>query len=142
MKITKLILVLAFTCLAYLSPLHAALQTGEPAPSFSLPGMDGETHDLSDYKGKYVVLEWFNHGCPFVRKHYDSGNMQQLQENYTEKEVVWLMIVSSAPGKQGYLSPEDAKERYEKENAQATNLLLDPDGEVGRMYAAKATPHM
>lgn len=115
---------------------------GETAPEFTLPDTDGEAHSLSDYEGKYVVLEWLNFGCPFVQKHYGSGNMQKLQENYTDKGVVWLSIVSSAEGKQGYYPPEEMKVQKEKHNGNMTALLMDPSGEVGKTYGAKVTPHM
>jgi hypothetical protein len=97
---------------------------------------------LSDLKGKIVVLEWLNHGCPFVRKHYDSGNMQTLQKKYVEKNVIWLSIISSAVGKQGHVDEKEAlKEKIENKSA-ASNVLLDPEGKVGKLYEAKTTPHM
>lgn len=109
---------------------------------FSLKGHDGKTYSLSDYKGKIVVLEWFNHGCPFVRKHYDSSNMQNLQKKYKNK-VVWLTINSSNVGKQGYLKDTvAAKKIYEQEEMESKALLIDTDGTVGRRYKAKTTPHM
>lgn len=115
---------------------------GESAPNFTLPDTDGEQHNLADYEGKYVVLEWLNFGCPFVGKHYGSGNMQQLQETYTDKGVVWLSIVSSAEGKQGYYPPEEMKAQKEKHNGNMSAILMDPSGEVGKKYGAKVTPHM
>ena len=120
----------------------AAVKTGVAAPTFSLEDVEGKTHSLKDYKGKHVVLEWFNPECPFVRKHYDSKNMQTLQKDFTKKGVVWLAIDSSKEGKQGYLTPEDGKEAIKKEGASPTALLLDPNGKVGRLYGAKTTPHM
>lgn len=114
-----------------------ALETGTPAPDFTLGNVK-----LSDYKGKVVVLEWLNHGCPFVRKHYDSGNMQALQKKYTEKDVVWLSIVSSAPGKQGHVDEKGAQNEKTTNKSGATNVLLDPTGKVGQLYGAKTTPHM
>lgn len=124
------------------SPAIAAPEVGEPAPGFTAMDTQGTEHSLSDFKGKYVVLEWFNHECPYVRKHYDTKNMQSLQEKYTEKGVVWLAINSSAPGKQGHLTKESGSERIAKEGAEPTALLLDPEGEVGKLYDAKTTPHM
>jgi len=124
------------------SPSAFSLSTGKTAPDFSLPDADGKTHKLSSYRGKYVILEWFNHECPFVRKHYDSNNMQNIQKELTQKEVVWLTINSSAPKKQGHLTPQKAKKVIQEENAKATALLLDPEGKVGRLYNAKTTPHM
>lgn len=121
----------------------AAVTIGDPAPDFSLTGSDGETHSLNQYQGRTVVLEWTNHGCPYVRKHYDSGNMQALQKKYTDQEVVWLAVASSAPGKQGHLaSPEEAQQTLEQNNAHATALLMDPSGDTGRAYGASSTPHM
>jgi peroxiredoxin len=115
---------------------------GEAAPNFSLKDANGQTHTLSDLKGKYVVLEWVNFGCPFVRKHYNSGNMSSLQKAYTAKNVVWLSICSSAPGKQGYFEGEELKAEIATMKAVPSAYLLDSDGTVGRLYAAKATPTM
>jgi len=115
---------------------------GEAAPGFTLPDTTGQNHSLSDFSGKYVVLEWLNHDCPFVRKHYDSGNMQKLQKTYVEKGVIWLSICSSAPGKQGAYSAADANKINEEKGGAATAILLDPEGNVGRSYGAKVTPHM
>lgn len=118
-----------------------ALQSGQPAPNFKLPGSHGEV-ELSKLKGKYVLLEWYNDGCPFVRKHYDVSNMQALQKKYKD-QVVWLSINSSAPGKQGYLADASvALKKYNEEKMASQNLLLDPNGKVGRAYGAKTTPHM
>ena len=115
---------------------------GQPAPAFTLPDSNGQTHSLSDFSGQLVVLEWVNFDCPYVRKHYESGNMQALQERYTEQGVTWLMINSSAPGKQGNFEPAEINRRLAAHNAHPTAYLLDPDGTVGRSYGAKATPHM
>ena len=126
-------------------PLLAQTQDpeiGAPAPAFSLPDTDGATHTLSDYSGKWVVLEWLNYGCPFVQKHYRSGNMQALQERYTEQGVVWFSVVSSAPGKQGYYPPEEMKVQNQENGNQATAVLLDPEGTVGIAYGAATTPQM
>ena len=113
-----------------------------PAPGFTLHDAQGGTHTLSDYKGKYVILEWVNFDCPFVRKHYGSGSMQELQRTMTAKGVVWLSICSSAPGKQGYFEGDALKERIATEQASPTAYLVDPDGNVGKLYSAKTTPHM
>ena len=102
----------------------------------------GKTQTLSQYKGKYVVLEWFNPECPFVKKHYGSGNMQKLQEEFTGKGVVWLTIDSSAPGKEGNLTADQANAKMSEWKTNSTALLLDPDGKAGRTYGAKNTPHM
>ena len=119
-----------------------AVEIGKPAPDFSLADTDGKTRTLSSFKGKYVVLEWTNFDCPFVRKHYDSGNMQKLQETYTAKGVVWLRICSSAEGKQGHYAAKDTAERIAREKSMATAYLADGSGAVGRSYGAKTTPHM
>jgi len=114
----------------------------EPAPGFTLVDIGGKEHTLSAYKGKYVVLEWSNWDCPFVKKHYSSDNMQNLQKQYGDKKVVWLTICSSAPGKQGYYDADDHKKRYDKSGSEAAAYLIDADGAVGRSYGAKTTPHM
>jgi peroxiredoxin len=120
----------------------APAAVGSSAPDFSLQDSNGKTHTLAEHKGKYVVLEWTNPQCPFVVKHYGSGNMQKVQKMAKEKGVVWLTIDSSAPGKEGYLSGEDAKKARAGNYAEASALLLDPEGKVGKLYGAKATPHM
>jgi peroxiredoxin len=134
--------------IALLTATVASLQAagspnvGAAAPVFSLKDSNGRGHSLSDFKGKYVVLEWFNPGCPFVKKHYDSGNMQTLQQTYTRKEVIWLTIDSSAPGKQGHLTPEEAQKQMAAWDMHPTALLFDPDGTVGHEYGATNTPNM
>lgn len=128
---------LASTVLAAESP-----RVGTAAPDFSLPDATGKMHKLSDYKGKYVVLEWFNPECPFVKKHYNSENMQKLQQEAASRDLVWLSIDSSAPGKEGNLSPEAAKKIVADWKIKSAALLLDPDGKVGQAYGAKNTPHM
>lgn len=136
--------ILAVIFLFTTPPAFAAGQaeTGKPAPAFTLPDADGVSRSLSDYRGKIVVLEWTNHECPYVRKHYDSGNMQALQEEAASGDVIWLTIASSAPGMQGHTTPEQAKMIIEKEGAKAAARLLDPEGRVGNLYGAKTTPHM
>jgi len=135
-------------CIAALSlivatpSLRAEAPVNKPAPDFTLLGSDGKTHHLSDYKGKFVVLEWTNKDCPFVRKHYGSGNMQKLQKEYTAKGVAWLTIISSAPGKEGYVTASEANEVKEKQDSAPTAILLDSEGTVGRTYGAKTTPDM
>jgi len=121
---------------------NAGVEVGKPAPDFTLPDCTGKNVSLSDFKGKTVVLEWVNHGCPFVVKHYGSGNMQKLQANATAKGAVWLSICSSAPGKQGHMPPADAAKKYEEVKSAATAYLLDESGEVGKKYGAKRTPEM
>ena len=120
----------------------AAPKVGEPAPDFTLTGADGKSHSLADYQGKYVVLEWTNHDCPFVKKHYKSGNMQAQQKELTGKGAVWLSIVSSAPGKQGHVDAAKANDLTKTRGAAPTAVLLDPSGDVGKKYDAKTTPHM
>jgi peroxiredoxin len=123
-------------------PPVATARAGAPAPSFSAPDIAGKTVRLGDYAGKIVVLEWTNDGCPFVGKHYYSGNMQGLQQKYTAAGVVWLTVASSAPGEQGYVTPAEAKSDLARWRATPTDFLLDPEGVVGRLYDARATPHM
>jgi peroxiredoxin len=120
----------------------AAPKVGEPAPDFTLTDLQGKQHSLADFKGKYVVLEWNNPDCPFVHKHYDSGNMQKLQQEAEKKGAVWLTINSGAQGKQGAYSPEKLQQILKEKNASPTAYLLDPEGKVGRAYQAKTTPHM
>lgn len=132
----------SFAALLFAASAAAAPKLGEPAPAFTLPGSDGKSHALSQYQGKYVVLEWTNHECPFVRKHYTSGNMQGLQKELTGKGAVWLSIVSSAKGKQGHVDAQTAAELTASRKAAPTAVLLDPSGDVGRKYEAKTTPHM
>ena len=117
-------------------------KVGAPAPVFALKGADGKKHSLSQYTGKYVVLEWTNPNCPFVHKFYDSGTMQGLQKKETGQGVIWLRINSSAQGKEGYQSVSDAA-AYEKDKGVAsTATLLDPTGKVGHLYGARTTPNM
>ena len=125
-----------------LSMAVSAKLVDAPAPDFTLLNTQGEKVQLSDFKGKHVVLEWTNHLCPYVVKHYSSDNMQGLQRKYTDKDVVWLSIISSAPGKQGYVEANEADELTSSRKAAPTHVLFDPTGEVGKMYSAKTTPHM
>src|ERR1700730_18477992 len=115
---------------------------GSAAPDFSAPDANGKTQSLSEYKGKYVVLEWFNPECPFVKKHYGSDNMQKLQGEYTRRGVVWLTIDSNAPGTEGNLTPEQAQKVMVSWKTKQTALLLDPESRVARSYGAKNTPDM
>ncbi len=115
---------------------------GQPAPNFKLLGGDGKEHSLAHYKGKYVVLEWTNPGCPFVHKFYDSGTMQKLQKDETGKGVVWLRINSGAEGHEGYQTVSDLASYVKSENVNATQSLIDADGKVGHAYGARTTPHM
>lgn len=115
---------------------------GKQAPLFKATTYEGTTVSLGEFKGKTVVLEWKNHKCPFVKKHYSKNNMQQLQKSLTQKGVIWLSIISSAPGKQGHLSPQECKTQIETEQSFASTVLLDESGKIGRLYDAKTTPHM
>ena len=115
---------------------------GSAAPDFSVSDSKGKAQSVSQYKGKYVVLEWFNPDCPFVKKHYGGGNMQKLQEEFTGKGVVWLSIDSAAPGKEGNLTSEQAEKKTAELKMHSTALILDPDAKAARAYAAKNTPHM
>jgi len=119
-----------------------AAAVGKSAPDFTVKDMNGKEQKLSDYKGKFVVLEWLNYGCPFVGKHYGSGNMQSLQKEWTGKGVVWLSVISSAPGEQGNSSGTKALADYKAKGSQATTVLLDNGGTLGKSYGAATTPHM
>ena len=122
--------------------LIATAKVGDSAPEFTTTASNGKTIRLSDYRGKYVVLEWHNNGCPYVGKHYNSGNMQRLQKQWTSKGVVWLTVLSSAPGKQGYLTAGEENDYLTKEHAAPTAALLDPTGEIGHLYNVKTSPQM
>ena len=132
----------AAALLLFAMPAHAAPEIGKPAPAFTLTDTHGKTHNLSDFTGKTVVLEWTNHECPFVRKHYDTQNMQDLQAKAAEDGVVWLTVVSSAEGKEGFQTPEEANALIEKEGSKEAARLIDADGTAGTAYEAKTTPHM
>lgn len=120
----------------------ADVEVGSSAPDFTLKDTKGKTHQLSELKGKTVVLEWLNFDCPFVKKHYDSGNMQKLQTAEIAKGTVWFSVVSSAKGKQGYFEPKAMEARQKKENGKQTAILYDTDGKIGKAYGAKNTPQM
>jgi peroxiredoxin len=123
-------------------PAAAAPAVGQPAPGFQVADADGKTRSLAEFRGKTVVLEWTNNGCPYVQKHYNSGNMQGLQTQATQQGAVWLTIISSKPASQGYLTAPEAKAWKARAGAASTAVLLDPNGAVGRAYDAKTTPHM
>jgi len=143
---SALALVIALTLLlpvpAKLGAQEAGPQIGETVPDFTLPDTYGNEHSIADYRGQYVVLEWLNYGCPSVKKHYNAGNMQMLQEKYGEKGVMWLAIVSSAPGRQGHYAPEEMNAVSAEQGSKAAAVLLDPPGDVGHLYHAQVTPHM
>ncbi|HXW92776.1 MAG TPA: redoxin domain-containing protein [Terriglobales bacterium] len=132
----SLVVALLFLCSAY------AQKVGDPAPEFQATDSHGQGHRLSEYRGKFVVLEWHNNGCPYTRKHYESGNMQRLQQEWTARGVVWFTVISSAPGQQGYVTAPQENDYLTRMNASPTAALLDPQGDVGHLYAAKTTPHM
>ena len=143
--------ILLFVLLVSASTAWSAPEIGSPAPDFVLPGHDGKTYQLSQHRGKFVVLEWFNNECPYVGKHYDEDyrNMQGLQQTWIKKardegrELVWFSIISSAPGRQGYATAEEARViRDEERRAKMDAILLDPEGKVGELYGAMTTPHM
>ncbi len=142
MKLNSALLPFLFLTLIFSAPAFAAVENGKPAPDFSLSDVDGNARSLSEFKGKFVVLEWVNHDCPFVKKHYDQGHMQALQAKYAEKGVIWLSINSSAQGKQGHYSPEEWKNLQAEKKSAASATLLDADGQVGKLYGAQTTPHM
>ena len=119
-----------------------ALPPGSIAPGFKGVDSNGVTHSLSDYRGKFVVLEWANRGCPYEQKHYKSGNMESLQKQWTDKDVVWLSILSDPPGQQGYVTPAEENEYLRTMHASPTAALLDPTGTIGRLYDARTTPHI
>lgn len=137
----KLFLTLV-TALVVAGTAHAQPVIGQPAPELTATDTKGVSHSLSDFRGKTVVLEWTNHDCPYVKKHYDTGNMQALQREATAEGVVWLTIISSAPGKQGYVTPEEADALTAGRDAAPTAVLFDPEGTAGKAYGARTTPHM
>lgn len=142
---TRLPVAFATSAALSLLPIVICAQTARvnaPAPAFTATDSHGQSHALDQYRGKYVVLEWHNQGCPFTRKHYESGNMQNLQKEWTGKGVVWFTVISSAPGMQGYVTPAQENEYLAKMRAAPRAALLDPDGKLGRIYNAKTTPDM
>lgn len=139
-RLVKSLFAALFTCGVSLA--YAVPAVDKPAPEFTAVSADGEKVSLKDYKGKAVILEWTNAECPFVQKHYGSGNMQALQSKYVGDDVAWLSVVSSAEGKQGYVTSAEAKKLTADRNANPTEFLLDTSGEMGKMYGAKTTPHM
>ena len=129
-------------CAALGSPQAGALTIGQPTPDFALPDLQGKPQKLSDYAGKFVVLEWVNPDCPFVKKHYNSANMPTLQKEAGAKNVVWLTINSTHPGHSEFKSPADMKSWLDAKNAAPKAMLFDRDGGTGKAYGAKTTPHM
>jgi peroxiredoxin len=117
-------------------------RVGSPAPEFTATDSHGKTEALDQFRGKYVVLEWHNQGCPYTRKHYVTGNMQALQKEWTAKGVTWFTVISSAPGEQGYVTSEEENGYVARMHAAPTAVLMDPQGKLGRLYNAKTTPQM
>jgi len=132
----------AMLAFVFVAPAAAGPAVGKPAPDFTGTDSMGKTHTLSDYRGKTVVLEWTNHECPYTAKHYDAGSMQALQKETTADGVVWLSVISSAPGRQGYVTADEANSLSKTRSAAASAVILDPDGTIGRLYGASTTPEM
>jgi peroxiredoxin len=140
-KASVRVLMAAMVALTFVSAASAA-KIGSAAPDFHGTDSNGKTQSLDQYRGKYVVLEWHNHDCPYTVKHYESGNMQSLQKQWTAKGVVWLTVISSAPGTQGYMSAAQENAFLSKSGAKPTAVILDPTGAVGHLYDARTTPNM
>jgi peroxiredoxin len=139
---TALFLAVGLSGVLFFTQANASVMTGKSAPDFTLTDSNGKSHSLSDFKGQHVVLEWINHDCPFVKKHYKSGNMQSLQKEFTDKGVVWLSVASSAQGKQGHYDGAAWNLMTADKKASPTAVLLDANGKVGKLYGAQTTPHM
>ncbi len=142
MKKLSLSALAVFATLVVASSASAQAVVGHKAPSFNATDSSGKTRSLDEFGGKLVVLEWWNPQCPFVGKHYGSGNMQKLQKEWTGKGVAWLTVDSSAPGQQGYLEAAQANALMKEKGGAPSAILLDPEGKVGKAYGAKTTPHM
>ncbi|UTW53917.1 redoxin domain-containing protein [Kordiimonas sp. SCSIO 12610] len=140
--LNKLVFALIIVVALSVAGIANGVEVGKPAPNFTAVDSKGNEVSLSDFLGKPVVLEWTNHDCPYVRKHYGSGNMQRTQSALTDDGVVWLSIISSAEGEQGYVSGAEADKLTATRGAYPSSVLLDPEGDVGRLYAARTTPHM
>ena len=125
-----------------LPTLAEEVRVGTLAPGFTASDSRGQTESLDRFRGKYVVLEWHNQGCPYTRKHYVSGNMQSLQKEWTAKGVIWFTVISSSKGQQGYVTPQEENAYLAQTHASPTAVLMDPDGKLGRLYGAKTTPQM
>lgn len=138
----KNMLLIGLMALAPMTFAQAEAIPGKPAPAFEVKDAAGKTHTLAESKGKWLVLEWYNKDCPFVKKHYDSGNMQSLQKTYTAKNVVWYSVNSAAKGKEGNETPAEALKTMTEKKSAANAVLLDESGTMGKAYGAKTTPHM
>lgn len=137
MKLIVILLSLIFTIKSF----SQEAKIDHPSPDFTLPNLHGKLISLSQFKGKIVVLEWINFDCPYVRKHYETGNIPKMQEEFTKKGIIWLGICSSAPGKQGHLPKDEIQERINKYKAHLSEYLIDEQGVVGKIYGTKTTPH-
>lgn len=137
----KMILFCSLLCIGF-SQAHADAVPGQKAPAFDVVDSNGKAQKLSAYKGKWLVLEWFNKDCPYVKKHYNSGNMQKLQKQAVDKGAVWLTILSSAQGKQGHMEAAELNRLATEKNVNSTAMLIDASGTMGKAYGAKTTPHM
>ena len=143
MRFPSLLMVCALATAPAASSVSAQdVRVGAPAPGFTATDSRGQTQTLDQYRGKYVVLEWHNQGCPYTKKHYESGNMQSLQKEWTAKGVEWFTVISSAPGKEGYVTPSQENNYLAKMHASPTAVLMDPEGKLGRLYDAKTTPEI
>src|SRR5271165_2030796 len=138
---SRILIAVSSAALLPLLPM-AQVRVGDPAPAFTATDSLGQTQSLEQYRGKYVVLEWHNQGCPYTKKHYVSGNMQSLQKEWTAKGVVWFTVISSAPGKQGYVTSSEENAYLEQMHAVPTAVLMDPEAKLARLYSAKTTPQM
>jgi peroxiredoxin len=138
----RLLSTISVTLLMLASASAFAVKVGDPAPAFTGTDSNGKNISLTEFKNKYVVLEWSNPNCPYTRKHYSSGNMQSLQKEWTAKGVVWLMVLSAAPGQEDYVTAAQENEHLAKARASPTAVILDPTGKIGHEYEAKTTPHM
>ncbi len=138
----KKILIISLMALLPAAFAQAEAIPGKPAPAFDVKDANGKARSLADSKGKWTVLEWTNKDCPYVKKHYESNNMQSLQKTYTGKNVVWYSVISSAKGNQGHLSAADALKNANDKKSSASAILLDDSGAMGKAYGAKTTPHM
>ncbi|HVR48842.1 MAG TPA: thioredoxin family protein [Pseudorhodoferax sp.] len=139
---TALLATLAASATLLAGAAHAAAAVGQPAPAFTLTDTSGKTRSLAEFKGKTVVLEWTNPGCPFVRKHYDSANLPGLQKEFTGRDVVWLAINSTEKAASDYLAPQQLAAWIQDKSGAPTATLMDEEGQVGRAYGARTTPHM
>ncbi|MFK7889022.1 MAG: thioredoxin family protein [Gammaproteobacteria bacterium] len=143
MKLSTIKLVaLAGLALSFATHAGAGIEIGKAAPDFTAIGSDGKSYTLSELRGQRVVLEWTNADCPYVRKHYGAGNMQALQKDAADNDILWLSVISSAPGKQGHVNAQGADALSESRSATPATVLLDESGDVGKLYGARTTPHM